>query len=311
MISGQKEEPSREVRVYMKGGLGNQLFSLAAAIEVAENTNSKVVVSTALLQKRPIHGDSFSRWDLQLGQLEGELFAIDSSRFQSEQGSSWDSKVLSLMELLTMKAPKISSKLGLISRINFQQNMRVAISPMGTRVLGLFLDPNLALNASISLKSHFQNLSDPSETYIFLREEISRVQPKVIHYRSGDYENMRDLYGSLSKKYFREAADRLGPQAEYWLFTNHEDADLFASNLPMNISRVIDHKQLMTPLETMHLLGMGSGFVGSNSSFSFWAALLGREGIPKIFPNSLDAKHRIAQLIPEDWNWQIIDSVED
>ena len=308
MVTGLTQSALGQVRVYLKGGLGNQLFSLAAAVDVADQVGFEVAVSTALLHRRPIETSSATKWDFQVGQLAGEMFSLDASQFQSVEGSTITSKTLSLMEKLSHRLPGITHNLGLVTIQNFQHNWASSKTPKVVRLLGLFMDPSIARNSSAIIKAHLEKLSNPSEAYAVLKKEMSKVKPNVIHYRSGDYENMRNLYGSLSKQYFKEAANVLGSQSEYWLFTDHHDAQSLASDLPIKISRVIDHKQPMTALETMHLLGMGSGFVGSNSTFSFWSALLANSPTQPIFPSSLDARHRVSALIPEDWSWQILDS---
>lgn len=296
------------VRVYLKGGLGNQLFSLAAALQLAHEFQSEVVASTALLQRHAIDTASATKWNLQVGQLAGELFTVDASKFQSVRGSTLTSKTLSLMEELSKRMPAVSHKLGVLTFQNLQRKWLLDKTPKVVRLMGLFMHAGVARDSSATLKAHLENLRDPSEAYVGLKEEIAETQPNIIHYRSGDYENMRALYGSLSRGYFRRAANQLGFESEYWLFTDHHDAGSLLRDLPIKISRLVDRNQPITALETMHLLGMGSGFIGSNSTFSFWGALLANSSTQRIFPNAMDARHRISALVPEERSWQILDS---
>jgi len=130
-------------------------------------------------------------------------------------------------------------------------------------------------------------------------------KPLVVHVRLGDYLNEKG-FGNLPSSYYNEAitkALRMASFGSLWLFSDdvNEAKKILPSNITLPI-RVISQVQNSTAL-TFQVMRLGHGFVIANSTFSWWAAYLRFNLDAKIIaptPWFRDFPEPIA-LIPNEW----------
>ena len=137
-------------------------------------------------------------------------------------------------------------------------------------------------------------------------ENISRkiqTQGAVgIHIRRGDYLALYENFGILSIGYYEKALKALGMDGNSAICLASDDMEFaksFLSNLFPEMERI--YLEDFTPLESMMLLGQCKRICISNSTYGYWAAMLGNPEVvvaPKKWfrnlPDPLD-------LLPESW----------
>jgi hypothetical protein len=128
--------------------------------------------------------------------------------------------------------------------------------------------------------------------------------PLVVHVRLGDYRLEND-FGLLSPRYYESILEMWssGAYKRLWLFSDEpsEALELIPANLREH-ARVIDDKS-ETPCVTLELMRLGYGYVIANSSLSWWGAMLSRTENPIVMApqpwfKSMDEPK---DLIPAIW----------
>ena len=176
----------------------------------------------------------------------------------------------------------------------------------GWKVRGFFQDYRVAEDfidifgeSAISLQKESRELSRTSD-------EISQKSVAAIHVRRGDYLNHQDSFGLLSDDFYIHAFKTLSEKKNFSaaiIFTDSpEMVEDLRNKLEMK-SRIISPSDLSTS-ETMVLMSRCSGLVTSNSTFSFWAGILGNDlevVVPDPWFKSTDAWLRSANFSKPEW----------
>jgi hypothetical protein len=106
--------------------------------------------------------------------------------------------------------------------------------------------------------------------------EVSKNKSLAIHMRRGDYLNHKDSFGVLEDNYYLSALEAMLDRRElekiYIFSDSPECINDFQKKLKLN-SEIISPSDLKTS-ETLVLMSRCSAIITSNSTFSFWAAIL-------------------------------------
>jgi hypothetical protein len=295
------------------GGLGNQLFQLAAGLYFSETKN--LILDYSVHQKG-IEGSK----DLSEFVLPSRLQIMHSFKF-----SFFQKRIINL-------CIRMSS---LVSDNAITKNLRRRLISILQSFLGLIYPGKWTVNHGIGLDAnydftrsnfhigyfqtyrYFDNpdvrkamrrliLRNPSEAFTKNRNELSNLNSLVVHVRLGDYRNESD-FGIPSKKYFHDSLVSLWDEnifSRISLFSNELDAAM--EYVPNHLKGYlwIPSKDLTSTAETLELMRYGSAYVLSNSSFSWWAAALSYADAPPVicpipwFQNKVDP----VDLIPKEWS---------
>jgi Glycosyl transferase family 11 len=130
-------------------------------------------------------------------------------------------------------------------------------------------------------------LRHPSVAYEDLCEKLQRKPFVTVHVRRGDYVQLTDYHGIASAAYYQYARTIMDKMLDY-KDSNYvvfsDDLDEAKKVFP-NANLYIGNEHLADPAENLLLMSHGIGFIGANSSFSWWAAYIGDpEDRPIIFP---------------------------
>jgi len=147
-------------------------------------------------------------------------------------------------------------------------------------------------------------LRNPSVEFETLREEFESQNILVLHVRRGDYLLKQDYHGLASENYFRRALELASLEdSELKLAVFSEDKQYCERIFP-NAWKVITPAELKCPVETLLLMSIHSKFIGSNSSFSWWAAFLGNRNLGDVYfprPWFKDKSISDADLLHPNW----------
>ena len=301
------------IHVVLGGGLGNQLFQLAAGLSVMRE--GELILETGILTPG--------------SQLETELSRLvlpSNVIFQQRRNiSSFEKRMISYCiregakshTLITHKLLEIAASVG-ITAVR-KQFFKVFINR------GIGFDHRLVKAGNHSLLvGYFQCYEWPAKVISILHKSFSdknlnkadkqyinhSSEPfNLLHVRLGDYLN-ENSFGIPGAEYFAKALRYLKSN---FIGTKEMDLVIF-SDSPDLLSRFLDAEILegsvihdggnLSPIETLHLMSKANNFVISNSTFSWWAAYLSRNETrtviaPKPWFSRVDPPE---SLIPPEWH---------
>jgi hypothetical protein len=149
----------------------------------------------------------------------------------------------------------------------------------------------------------------PSRWFEDTIQEILDLKPIVLHVRRGDYIKHAETYGLLSDAYFATALELVWEQipdsrnAEVWVFTDSvENVKTAMPILASNTTRLVEAPVGTSDSDILIAMSFADKLVISNSTFSWWAAMLNSPkkiivAPSKWYKNMEDP----SRLIPDRW----------
>ncbi len=298
--------------VMAAGGLGNQIFQVAAAIDA--------------------HVTEIEMIDVLGNVRRNHAQRSDLSEFAFEVSVNWNFKprkivlLSKLTSLLLRQSVQNRTFLTLMLRSEFSRflikkyyslALRQRIHPIlatnngyfkfnptpeRNLFIGYFQSFYWVLNKDTLQKMRQMELIDNSEITKLLNQK-NGVEALCVHIRLGDYRNEPD-FGILSENYYEEALERVFREREYqeiWLFSDEPEQAI--GKIPHKYREKVWVVPTLSAAETLELMRQGQGYVIANSSFSWWGAMLSKSLSPTVvapkkwFKNLRDPAH----LIPPSW----------
>jgi glycosyltransferase involved in cell wall biosynthesis len=303
------------VEVFLFGGLGNQLFQLAAGLFVS--TGSRLKLNTI---SKSLRRSEKGLVGLQDFVLPPSIFFEQSEGLRPKRVSQG---LLSLALVLSSKGSvgvlgKISFTLVLLftrlssfkgaqkflsNGVGFDQRLRSVSN--NSRLIGCFHTYRWADSVHVKEQLATLKLIKPPDWMSELIHLSKEERPNVVHIRRGDYDGIPEL-GFLNIDYFEEAMRRnleLNPKGKFWIFS--DDFEFVRRELPHDLillSRFIDNDPLNAGAH-LELMRHGHTYVLSNSTFSWWGAFLSHQSNPSVIcPRDWFAtKSNPIDLLPESW----------
>jgi hypothetical protein len=149
-------------------------------------------------------------------------------------------------------------------------------------------------------------LNNPSKLFLDISQSLAGKRVLVVHLRFGDY-LLEDNFGVPTKGYFKNAISYHLSKHNYdeiLLFTNERiRAEEYIAGFGQIGIRLIAEDAELNPAENLELMRFGSGYVISNSTFSWWGAFLCHDPNPVVIcPNPwFSGYDEPAELIPPNW----------
>ena len=271
------------MRVFLSGGLGNQLFQVSAARYFSHTQGTELHLDPTWTQvSRHPNNTELNRFLKLLPEEKfvraRPLFVGVAELLLSEKlaGNNWGLKGDFL--------PYRHSNLAL--DFNHPKHIR-AIS-------GSFPQPDAhrliaAVGKNVSLSLPILDHLDLPDRYV------------AIHLRGGDYFSLGEAFGVLSRDYYREALELV-------------DADMplvWVSNDPSHANEIVGHfghrentiltSASMDPFTTLSVISRGDAVIAANSSFSWWGAEIRDAARLKIAPSNYTPKSDSNWMIHEGW----------
>jgi len=307
----KKYEPYK-FEVLMLGGLGNQLFQLAAGLRLAGTENLHINYGA---HQKKINGFT----DLQEFVLPANVLIDEKHSFTFIQRKliNFGIRLSSSNESLALNRATV------VALVKCLQLLLGISSPGKWKINnGVGFDEMFEKNAANYNIGYFQTykylqlpdvrkvidgitLREPSEVFLSSQKELIKFNSVVVHVRLGDYRT-ESKFGIPSVRYFHESIIELWRTGEYariCLFTNEINDALKYVPLFLHEKTWIPNKSLVSTSETLELMRHGKGFVLSNSSFGWWAAQLSHHDSPVVICPSpwFAKKNEPNALIPEEW----------
>jgi hypothetical protein len=292
-----KKKP-RILKVELNGGIGNQLFMLFAALDISSLKSSQLKIYSPRTSKGfQIHGSSLESFDF-VPELEVE--AREFKRILRHRAYAFlYRKFRSLsFPLILFSSYYESPEIGYDKFIKY-------INGHG-EIKGYFQTYRHFENYIAKCPSFNLKVSNPSNEFLELDEKLASKFVTVIHVRLGDYFLHQNSIGILSAEYFRSALAKLNIEGSEILVCSDDISEataMLADFLPANTLWIGSDK--LNAEESLALMRRGNQFVISNSSFSYWGALLARDPITVIAPSKwFKGENDPVDLIPPQWEIQ-------
>jgi hypothetical protein len=305
---------SKTIYVPITGGLGNQLFQIAAGMS---ETQGKVVVLTCLGNPRSTDNKPDSQ---HMNFPNRVLFN------QCKGRHSLSAKFFNLLISTTGRRSFINKRkvlkilIELLSSVVFSTHF---LTPLMVKTgIGIGFDQAFKRKKGNFIVGYFQSyrfLEDSNSQeefrsieclskrppYLKLLNTVRSTPSTMLHVRLGDYHQEKS-FGVLSEKYFDRALSEIesgSKNSRLLMFSDEpeEATQLFSIDVQYRLTTIPSN--FLTPAETLEIMKNCTKFVTSNSSFSWWAAYLSS---PKpslvIYPTPwFTGINEPQNLIPESW----------
>jgi len=302
--------------VQLMGGLGNQLFQIAAGLYWAKDTGRKLVVDDSFgnFRKNYLGTADVLSYNSQVFSTVGncvnkkslirKLFSILVRISFGKKLSSINLTVIKIIRLiisifLSLKLRKIV-KFWSATNLGFE---KVPNSNFSQYIFGYFQTYRFASDEQV--KDILRNLSISSDVVSHYKQLALLEKPLIVHVRLSDY-YLESKFGVLSVNYYESAIAIMIKKFSFrniWVFSDEiEKAKLIIPKSYLPLCKWIDDKN-ESSVETLEKMRLGSGYIIGNSTFSWWGAFLSYEvNPPTIAPDpwfigTEDPK----DLIPGEW----------
>jgi len=299
-------------RFLLMGGLGNQLFQLAAGMSYSEETTTLVDNLGNPRRNRS-------------NEPEIASFALPNSvKIESGTPATLMSRKLTNFGIrLGARAPKRNLKIKLYETLVnlasiFKHKKRISIN-LNTGIgfdprfkarrnhlnIGYFQAKEFCENEKVFQKMMTLTIAKPSEQFLVLEKIARDVKPIVVHIRLGDYLK-EESFGVPSKSYYQQGIQQLTEsrnQTPIWLFSNDPDEAIKMIS-EGELSKVFTvPSRGLSSAETLELMRLGCAYVIANSTFSWWGAMLSYNTNPEVVSPSPWFKSGIAPktIYPDSW----------
>jgi hypothetical protein len=309
----------KTVGLYLTGGLGNQLFQLAAAISIAQGREIEILEKpgrprlnmnndpemfslsvTRIADVRRIKKDSYL-----LRKSTGYLLrsGIWPGKFERIPLIGVATKLTAAM-ILSMRIKKLyfpmsSSDVG-YSDLKFQKILERYMNPFLIGYCQTFVWAD-------TVKSQLEKLSinQVGPDLQSLRFEAKSMAPIIIHIRRGDYK-AETTFGLPGENYYKagmDIIDRSHSSHPIWVFSDDvSEAKRVLGWLPSERIKYISDVDQQSSASLM-AMRLGCAYIIANSTFSWWGAFLSETNNPLVVaPNPwFIGQKEPAFLIPKDW----------
>jgi hypothetical protein len=282
--------------MFLEGGTGNQLFMYFAGLSAALNQNSELVLETKNIGKFGTDHGSYLEEITIKGRLEKNNYPSQLNIFINRFINALARRSNAFKYLQeSLFGVYRSSEVGYDPKIfEFSRSMKV---------YGYFQSWKYFDFCSSKDQANIQ-LVNPSENYKAQRKLITESPTIAVHVRRGDYGTLSNSFGLLDESYYINAVKSIFVEFgvhKIWVFSDEID------NVKSKFQNEIWKDALFTdfslnPMETIFLMSEATSRVLSNSSFSYWSALLSRSNDRNVAPSpwfrSLEGP---MDLLPPQW----------
>ncbi len=304
-----QRENERKIIVRLVGGLGNQLFQLSAGLFMRETHSGKILVDTSALERVKERGIATPR-NFSLAELFPRI-----ERLNPIEISEISNVIVrgAAMEGLSALGTIIARLSHAIDR--FQKTRSAYSEGLGFDILQTS-HPN---SRSIYLSGYWQSLEIAEKVKHIMRSEIvmpantspqkkdvafllSRPTVAAIHIRRGDFFGRhKAIYGVTDIAYFMSGINFLKNKGVSEFFFFSDDREWCQRSFPRDSRYHFLEQNLDYPSVDFWTMTHASNVVISNSSFSWWAAIMSNAQTiirPKQWTRTDNSERSI---YPSDW----------
>lgn len=248
----------------LTGGLGNQLFTYARLALLARKNDEALNIDGSIAER--VLGHTPDLFDFKL--MDEKIIS---------QGDY--SKVGIHIERLLWRWEPVRRFSGRYQD-SFLGNQGVLPAKVnGMKLRGFFQDYSVAQDFIETFTVEPLTLKSESTVLKGFLSEISGTSTLAIHMRRGDYLNYKDSFGVLSDEYYMDAVSEISKKIEFKKVLIFTDSPQLVKNFFAKTALPTDivTSETLSTSENLILMSKCRGLVTSNSTYSFWAAMLSKD----------------------------------
>ena len=257
--------------VHLSGGLGNQLFQFAAGLSLSELTGKELEINRNLYKNPKFrnrgHPNYLSKRKYEIGDFK-DLSRIKIDKALTPRDGRFERAINFLDE-------DYKRKFGIATEMSFVDGAWIRPEKI-TRLAGFFMSPKYFTN--IRFENRFQELNyAQSKNTNNLIESLVQETTIAVHVRLTDY-LAQNNYVVPSEKYYLNSIkylqEKIGLESKVYVFT--DDLKMLENKYPkiFSLGKCIGQTKQISPAENLLLMSKSSGYVCSNSTYSWWATQL-------------------------------------
>ena len=272
-----------QTRIYLNGGLGNQLFQLAFGVEISRIRNSTLFLDTKYLDQ-----DVKRKFALNIfGVPENKTFELSESKVVlTSQENACDCEPIEIKE----------------SNFFFSEYSNLVLKKGHLTLQGYWQSP-----------LYFQNSAENIRQFLKKSLPLNVLGDyAVIHIRRGDFFNdpkTLAYHGLITLDYYKAATQIIPSSAEKFLMIS-DDLDE-AAKIRKVLKQLFEARDFEifansnSEIECFKLMSNANYVIAANSSFSWWGAFLSDSEVvvaPRKYLSSKTLREvNICDLYPEEW----------
>jgi len=292
----------KHIKLYPRGGLGNQLFQYGAAFHLSHKLRLPVLVNNILLSKGARFNPGLGVRNYELDKFENNLIEKNTI---NKFGASLLSRLLTVERLVGDKFPELLLKINIFANEKNDQLSLFNDLQSGVSINSYCGSPHYFDDCSDEIASSITKVINPSEWFQENLKTLQSERPIAINVRLGDYKNLSHIYGKPDPYYYAEGLEicrqQLGNRP-IWIFSDEPELAAELLNGNIKVDRIVEQPQSPEPIEYLNLLGLCDGIVCANSSFSWWGGFLSNyhhKNSTIIFPRPMFNTEKLV----EPFNW--------
>jgi hypothetical protein len=305
------------IQIGLMGGLGNQMFQLATALEMSKKLNGQRILlnpnlghyrrnakglpeitSFVIPEEITVVNKRFYR--LWLGKLFGHRRKVLINPTGIEKFSIYRSLLGFVALIQTFLVLGSRGKVELIQEIGFQD---FPIHNCDAIYIGYFQSFRYSKLTQSKLMGITSN--EYEATQKFYRELSAHSSPLVIHIRLGDY-LLESNFGVPNEKYYGNSIEIQMATSLYdsiWLFSDDFDKAIdFIPTQYRSLVKCVSEAQ-GSSAATLEIMRLGKGYIIGNSTFSWWGAKLSHNPDSKVIAPKpwFKGMPEPKEIIPPEW----------
>jgi len=247
--------PKNLVAVRLSGGLGNQMFSYAVGLALAQRLNGDLRFDTRHFRNPHVRPSQLSAFGIKVREWTPVWWRAEAA-VRKISGGRWRPGPTRLIE-----------------RSDFEPEVMHVSAPCYLK--GYFQSWRYLHGAEDVVRAAFDTGRLSTTQTAPMEARIAQAEcPVMVHVRRGDYTRPPQTYALLEINHYERARSRLslsGTRPTYFLFSDD----------PIAATAMLKHWPDVVPvpgysnLEDFRLMSLCRHFIIANSSFSWWAAWLG------------------------------------
>ena len=285
--------------VYLKGGLGNQMFQYAVGRHLAHINNTEL------------------KMDISAYNYDGPLeYALGP--FNVNTSFAGDEEIAKLKEITAGGFEKFvyglfhKSKMQSKSFVRYNKpdfNPSILRHPDNVYIEGYYNSEKYFIQIEQIIRDEFSFKEAPSGKNKEVADMIAQSNAVSLHIRRGDYvadPTKHTSHGFCGLEYYQRSIEKiLGKVDDPTFFVFSDSADWCRENLKIGHNVVyVDHNNMDTCHEDMRLMSLCRHNIIANSTFSWWGAWLNGNPDKMVFaPKQWFARSdkNPKDIIPESW----------
>jgi len=294
LIDLDKLHDVTSVEVVLLGGLGNQLFQYASARSLALELGLDSLKLNVGLLKPALHN---------LAGLTGRSLEVTELLESHAPYTILDGISARASGLSLVARKKFSPRAGNINPMLGDDLSQVRRIGGTVRLLGTFQRLDYFQSNARSIQKDFNIFPENGSSAAGRAQEIASTNSLAVHIRRGDYVG-NHRHTLLGLGYYRKAIAKALRERDVDNILFFSDDPEWLQNQPITRCGSIISGEKWSSIEEFQLMTAANHFIIANSTYSWWAAWLGkRQDKAVFFPTRW--KHSLSAepegLIPGDW----------